>query len=328
MNSRRVFAFFLLAIAFDSSILRANAQGLRERIRQRIQNSRQQQHGIQPLKVSEPVETPPPSRQKKSFSQFQQAEKQTLAGLNCAIWRPKASGKKVPLVIFSHGMHGINTQSQFLMQALADNGYLVIAPNHKDALGIAQIASRSTERLSDPSKWNDKLYADRKDDIKKLIVFLHATKTWDSQIDWNKVAFAGHSLGGYTAMGLAGAWPSWKQENVKAILALSPFCKPFLQYGTINTMKTPIMYQSGTRDLGIYPSLNRPGAAFDQSSSPAYLVVFDKAGHFSFSNLNPDKQQEELISRYSIQFLDKYLKDLPRPNLTKAQPGVKDLRYK
>ena len=31
---------------------------------------------------------------------------------------------------------------------------------------------------------------------------------------------AGHSLGGYTVLALAGAWPSWKLANVRAVLAL------------------------------------------------------------------------------------------------------------
>ena len=36
-------------------------------------------------------------------------------------------------LVFSHGFHGCATQSTFLMQAFADAGYIVFAPNHRDA---------------------------------------------------------------------------------------------------------------------------------------------------------------------------------------------------
>jgi dienelactone hydrolase len=37
------------------------------------------------------------------------------------------------MIVFSHGFGGCATQSRFLAAALADRGYWVFAPNHKDA---------------------------------------------------------------------------------------------------------------------------------------------------------------------------------------------------
>src|SRR5438874_8114140 len=59
-----------------------------------------------------------------------------VAGRDVAVWKPQVSAlsnKGYPLILFSHGFGGCNTQSIFLMEALAHSGYLVLAPNHKDA---------------------------------------------------------------------------------------------------------------------------------------------------------------------------------------------------
>lgn len=58
-----------------------------------------------------------------------------LAGRDVALWKPSGPAPETgyPIIVFSHGFGGCNTQSTFLMEALAQAGYLVLAPNHKDA---------------------------------------------------------------------------------------------------------------------------------------------------------------------------------------------------
>ena len=57
-----------------------------------------------------------------------------LAGMNVAVWSEETPTlAKEPVIIFSHGFHGCATQSRFLMEAFASHGYLVFAPNHRDA---------------------------------------------------------------------------------------------------------------------------------------------------------------------------------------------------
>jgi len=65
----------------------------------------------------------------------QEANHITVVGRDVAVWRPSgtAPANGHPLILFSHGFGGCNTQSVFLMQALAKAGYLVLAPNHRDA---------------------------------------------------------------------------------------------------------------------------------------------------------------------------------------------------
>lgn len=248
-----------------------------------------------------------------------------LAGLDVAYWLPDAGAYPAPLVIFSHGLYGCKTQSVFLMQALAQNGYIAVAPGHQDASCGGGSPGRPQERLARYDDWSDRTYAGRAADIKNLFAALQADKVWARRIDWAHVALAGHSLGGYTAVGLAGGWPSWKMEGIQAVLALSPYVGPLLKGGGIARIGVPVMYQTGTRDLGVKPSVSRAGGAFDQTPSPAWLVEFRGTGHFGWTDLQ--KGSQGAIVRYSLWFLDRTLKGSDAP-LFRDENGVADLRAK
>jgi predicted dienelactone hydrolase len=234
---------------------------------------------------------------------------------------------KAPLIVFSHGFSGRNTQSLSLMRALAGHGYLVIAPNHRDA-GALLHGLKPQIDFKEPEKWSDKTYADRRDDIGKLIDALHRDPSWNDCIDWNALGLCGHSLGGYTVLGLAGAWPSWRLNGVKAVLALSPYAAPYAISGDLNGINLPVMYQGGSRDFGLTPTLKKVDGIFDKTSKPAYFVDFSQAGHFAWTNFNHNKSQEELINYYSLAFFDKHLKSAATADPIIEKDGVIELRCK
>src|SRR5919202_1502655 len=63
-----------------------------------------------------------------------QEEEFRIGDVDAVVWKPDAKiGAPLPVVVFSHGLYTCATQSRFLTEALADSGYLVIAPNHRDA---------------------------------------------------------------------------------------------------------------------------------------------------------------------------------------------------
>ncbi len=315
-----------------SLVLPVSAQGqFRERLLQRIQS---RQNDSQTALSSRPQ----PAAQAVSVVAPSQASTAKIAGLDVAVWQPKGGGP-FPLVIFSHGFHGRNTQSEFLMRAMAQAGYLVIAPNHRDAArtgshGDSQASSRassqsgSQESFRQPETWSDATYIDRRDDIAKLVSALHCDANFESLIDWKRVALAGHSLGGYTVLGLAGAWPSWKLPGVKAVVAMSPYCQPYLASGNLASLDLPVMYQGSIRDFGITPSVKKSAGAFAKTGAPAYFVEFDKMGHLGWTTFNHDKVKQDLITQYCLAFLDKYLNDQDSSVLKTKLPGVSDLRSK
>ncbi len=281
---------------------------IRERIKERIQE-----------RVQERAQTPAQDKLGGQGAKDKSFERTELGGITAAIWFPKTSAP-YPLVIFSHGFHGSDNQSIFLMKALAAAGYLVVAPSHRDALNKGYADAQAS--FAKTNEWSSTTYADRKTDIERLVKALHTSAEWNGKIDWSKFALAGHSLGGYTVLGLAGAWPEWKMPGVKAVLALSPYCAPYLVHKTMNKVSVPVMFQGGTKDLGITPSIKRKGGAFEQANSPAYFVEFQNGSHFSWTNFKRNNSLDEPIEKYSVAFLNKYLKGKDSPLLKEKISGV------
>lgn len=254
----------------------------------------------------------------------------TLAGLTVTVWSDATGGAvKQPVIIFSHGFRGCATQSRFLMEAFASAGYIVFAPNHRDATcngGAASWLSPPQLRFRQPKEWSETTYHDRAEDIRHLIDAIKADGRFRDRVDWSRLGLAGHSLGGYTVLGLAGAWPEWKLPGVKAVLALSPYSQPFLSHGTLGDLSAPVMYQGGTRDFGITPWLDEPGGTYDQSPQPKYFVEFDRAGHLAWTNFPSSAHQD--IAVYAVAFMNHYVKgEKADPVLTRALPDVDEFRY-
>jgi predicted dienelactone hydrolase len=175
------------------------------------------------------------------------------------------------------------------------------------------IAERPQEPFRDAQRWSDATYSDRRDDIESILNTVLLEHSFQGvPIDSSRIGISGHSLGGYTALGLAGAWPSWKDGRIKAVLALSPHCSPFLLKGDLGHMDVPVMYQGGTADLGETPVVAREGGVYDQSSNSKYFVELDGAGHFAWTDLN--KRYQEVIDAYSVAFFNRYLKEQTAPD--------------
>lgn len=253
-----------------------------------------------------------------------------LGGLDVTVWSQRAEADdKRPVIIFSHGFHGCATQSRFLMEAFAEAGYLNFAPNHRDATcngGKGRWLNRPEIPFREFGNWNETTYRDRADDLRRLIAAIGADNRFRSRADLSRLGLAGHSLGGYTVLGLGGAWPSWKIGGVKAVLALFPYSQPFVLHHTLSALSAPVMYQSGTRDFGTTPALQKISGAYDQSPEPKYFVEFDKAGHFAWTDIGITAHKD--IVAYSLAFMNHYVQgESPKPSLTQKMPGVAWIRY-
>jgi len=252
-----------------------------------------------------------------------------IGGLDVVVWSQEAGHDvKQPVILFSHGFHGCATQSRFLMEAFASAGYIVFAPNHHDAVchgGTAHWFSKSKAPLRKPEVWNDTSYRDRADDIRRLIDAIRADERFRTRVDWSRLGLAGHSLGGYTVLGLCGAWPGWKLPGVKAVLALSPYSQPFILKKTLAGLSVPVMYQGGTWDYGATPGIKKTVVSYEQSPAPKYYVEFKKAGHFAWTSIGITAPRKEIID-YSLAFMNHYVKGAPAERLlTQATPAVAKL---
>lgn len=263
--------------------------------------------------------------------EFPLPHKLQIAGLQVTAWIPDSDVPGPwPILVFSHRYRGCGTQSSFLMEALAGAGYAVFAPNHRDAeCGKFEswIPHAEMPFINDES-WSDANYADRMQDIENLLNALQHDKLYGSPpFDWTHVGLAGHSLGGYTALELAGAWPHTRDPRVKAVLGLSPYVQPFVAQHTLHGLGAPAMYQSGTKDAAVTAVLGRHDGAYRQTPAPKYLVVIDGVGHLAWTDSRATTKHP-LIIEYSRAFFDRYLKGKPFPKyMEEPQRGVADLRF-
>ncbi len=254
-------------------------------------------------------------------------EKIMLGGVETVLWLPTDTRALASLVVFSHGFKGCATQSTFLTKALAKNGYIVAAPNHQDASCVkgGERVLQSQASFASPEKWSAATYADRRADI---VAMLNALKAHPlgQRIDWGNIALAGHSLGGYTVLGMAGGWPEWKLPDISAVLALSPYCTPFSTAHSLMGISAPVMYQGGTLDKGITPFIKKKDGCFEQTPSPAMFVEFPRMGHLGWADVAP--QDKQPVIDYALAFLNHYLRDAPWPPYVDSHDGLSDFRRK
>ena len=258
---------------------------------------------------------------------------------------PVATCERYPLIVFSHGFGACGTQSLFLTEALARAGYIVVAPDHRDS-SLCKVDQgrtggafgRGEEPFAQPGKWTDATYKDRADDIRRVLDELGNDPLFVNRIDWSRIGAAGHSLGGYTVMGLVGGWEAWRDGRIKAALLLSPYAHPFVTKGTVDSIHVPVMYQSGTRDIGIDPVLKKPGGAYDLSHPPKYFEEISDAGHAAWSNFtcfsyasvpqcDNESHTAKMINEYAIAFFDRYLKGKNEPILGQSNGELAEYRH-
>jgi predicted dienelactone hydrolase len=260
------------------------------------------------------------------------AEERTvqLTGIDVTVWSERIDDvHDQPVLVFSHGFHACATQSRFLMEALASAGYLVLAPNHRDATcngGHAHWFQQPQIGFGKPDNWNETTFEDRGQDVRHVE---EAARVDDRfrRADWSRLGLVGHSLGGYTMLALAGAWPQWKLGGVKAVLALSPYSQPFIVHGSLEGLAVPVMYQGGTRDLGITPAIEKAQGAYDRTPEPKYLVVISKAGHLAWTNIGRAVFRKPIVD-YGVAFLNRYVKgQRAEPLLTEAGLGISVFRH-
>lgn len=258
-----------------------------------------------------------------------------------------------PLIVFSHGYGGCGIQSAFFTEALAQEGYVVAAPDHQDAAFCSIIPDNRSGinqeydllQFTEPELITDTSYLDRRDDVKAVIDRMLQQNADPSSvlyqiIDPEQIGMCGHSLGGYTTVAMAGGWQSWRDERIRAALMFSPYIQPFLIHSDISAISIPLMFQGGTNDILITPSIQKSNGGYDQANPPKFFLEIRNAGHMDWSNSVCRKyntfddcvvsnEAAGAITAYGIAFFNRYLKNDADAEiqLGMKDPAVTDLRY-
>jgi predicted dienelactone hydrolase len=112
---------------------------------------------------------------------------------------PDASGAPYPLVVFSAGYAMYATYYATVIEHLASQGFVVIAPEHEETFYF------------EGESWKDipMSSVERPQDVRRTLDYAESLTAsggvFEGLINMKQVAVAGHSYGGYTALAAAGA---------------------------------------------------------------------------------------------------------------------------
>lgn len=245
----------------------------------------------------------------------------TIGGIEVEIRRADNGGH--PLVIFSHGMGVCPNSVDGIQSRLARAGYTVIAPKHADCISGSTTPDVSWRK---PQKWTDKTHSNRRDDMHRVLDALPSSDYAQYIKSFDQIGCMGHSMGGYTCMGLAGAWDSWKRDEITSIALLSPWHKPYMVQDRISNMtNVTTLYQGGSKDRSITPDLIEPNGAFDQTLPAKYLQIFKRAKHSSWTDRALAKRFHDQMSYYIVSFFDAALKQGSEEKLEVKRSQTKEL---
>ncbi len=232
-----------------------------------------------------------------------------------------------PTILFLPGYWECGTGSAFLTQTLAEHGYVVVGIDYpEDALcasdpnGFVPSWRFDFIHFLRPQWWSeiDTFYY-RNLETKAVLSHLPAINEQhlNHAMDTQRLGLLGHSLGGYSALAMGGAWPKWKiNSRLKAVVSLSPFLQPLLYNAHLERIHVPVLLQGGTLDITNTPSQSE---AFDRLRSPKHWIVFKGADHVAWTNAACGDQgvhaclannpRAKAMAGYTLAFFDSYIKN-------------------
>ncbi len=230
--------------------------------------------------------------------------------------------KTAPIIVISHGLGLDSSNFQYLANHLASYGFAVVVPNHpgSDAKQLRSLLNGHAIEVAEPSEFQD-----RPLDVTYILNQLQKGNQSDSRfkgrLNLQQVGVFGQSLGGYTALALAGAKINFEQlkqdcqpaalqntwnmslllqcralelsisksgkdynlrdERVKAAIAVNPITSSIFGKAGLSQIKTPVMIVSSSDDT-VAPALSEQILPFSWlANSQKYLVMLVGGTHFS-----------------------------------------------
>ena len=211
--------------------------------------------------------------------------------LDVASDAPVADGS-FPLVVMSHGTGGSPLTFRTMAAHLARRGFVVALPEHA-----------GNSRNDDSLARTDVNLARRPRHVRLAIDQLCADPTLGPALVPDAVGVVGHSMGGYTALAVAGGRPTafahespdgrahpvpvTPDPRVRALVLLAPATPWFLSPGALTEVRAPILMLTAEHD----PHTPEGHAEIVRRGLPPYVRVEHRviagAGHFSFQSPFP-----------------------------------------
>jgi predicted dienelactone hydrolase len=220
----------------------------------------------------------------------------------------RATPRRFPLVLLSHGSGADASSLVWLAEALAAHGYVAVAMDHPgDRFGDATVEGRF-------AAWR------RPRDVSIVLDGVLADPLIGPRLDGGRIAAAGHSSGAYTVLALAGArlkpseyltycegrqpgpdcklftdldskripdlvdaGRSWRDRRIRAVLALAPVLGPAAVPASLRDIAVPVVIAGSPSDAMVPFDLN--GARYQRAIPRARLITVPGADHFVFMPL-------------------------------------------
>ncbi len=229
-----------------------------------------------------------------------------------------------PVVIFSHGAGGSKDSYEYLGRFWAENGYVVIHPDHAGSDRAILRSGRVIEALKaavvDPSNMVNRPL-DVSCIIDSLASIARAVPELRDRMDGTRIGVAGHSFGAYTAMALAGAVihlpgggkRTFGDRRIAAFIAMSPQGPGDIGFSedSWGAITRPMLTMSGTEDRelsGGSPAERLkafqhmpPGGKFHVTIAGVTHMDF---GDHRFDGYAPPEKFHEIIKRVGLAFWD------------------------
>jgi predicted dienelactone hydrolase len=165
-----------------------------------------------------------------------------------------------PLIVLSHGTGGSAAMLAWLAEPLASAGYIVAAVDHHG----------NTSAEAEPAAAGFTLWWERATDLSRVIDRLLADSVFGGHIDTSAVGVAGFSLGGYTALMLAGARTSVSTfQTFCASRARDATCEPQPEFPNLKPA-----FEKVRGDPAVRASLARETLSFrDERVRAVYTIA-------------------------------------------------------
>ncbi|MFM7407061.1 MAG: alpha/beta hydrolase [Cuspidothrix sp.] len=239
--------------------------------------------------------------------------------------------KPAPVIIISHGLGLDSSNFRYLANHLAKHGFAVVIPNHpgSDTQQLQSLIEGNNNQVTEANE-----FIDRPLDIKYILDQLEADPKFQGRLNLEQVGVFGQSLGGYTALALAGAKINFQQlqkdcddeklrstwnmslllqcralelskqsqvgdnlqdPRIKAAIAVNPITSSIFGQGGLSQIHTPVMIVGSSEDT-VAPALYEQILPFSWITHPEkYLAMLMGGTHFStIGNSNPDSRQMAL----------------------------------
>ncbi len=269
--------------------------------------------------------------------------------VNGVVYFPVTTNQPVPVVVIAPGLNTNWQNFAYIAEHLASYGFGVAAVNFPgtNARRIDNLLNGLDTPPSD-NQWvlQPKIVTQLLDEIERKIT---SDRSLQGKLNLQKVGIIGQSLGGYTAMAIAGAKVDWqhlqnecqklqsseqinfnpalfwqcqapktsppkldlKDERIVGAIAVNPVTNPIFSKSQMSEFESPLMMVAGDRDF-FAPAVDEQLKPFTWlPKNDKYLVLVKNSTHFSF--IAEENNDDEFLTQTSdrdLALARSYLKTL------------------